>query len=54
MIGNKWETYLDLLQADYTEGWVPQLPLLLLLPHVLLSAACPRRCCPGWGLLCNG
>ena len=22
VIGNKWDTYLDLLQADYTEGWV--------------------------------
>ncbi|KAK1301736.1 DNA-directed RNA polymerases I, II, and III subunit RPABC5 [Acorus calamus] len=24
VIGNKWDTYLDLLQADYTEGtWPP-------------------------------
>ncbi|KAH0859951.1 hypothetical protein HID58_088212, partial [Brassica napus] len=23
VIGNKWDTYLDLLQADYTEGGVP-------------------------------
>lgn len=23
VIGNKWDTYLDLLQADYTEGWAP-------------------------------
>lgn len=22
VIGNKWETYLYLLQADYSEGWV--------------------------------
>lgn len=22
VIGNKWDTYLDLLQADYTEGCV--------------------------------
>ena len=22
VIGNKWEAYLGLLQAEYTEGWV--------------------------------
>lgn len=22
MVGNKWDTYLDLLQAEYSEGWV--------------------------------
>ena len=34
VIGNKWDTYLDLLQADYSEGYVagardgaPSLPL---------------------------
>ena len=25
VIGNKWDTYLDLLQAEYTEGYVYQL-----------------------------
>lgn len=22
IVGNKWEAYLGLLQAEYTEGWV--------------------------------
>jgi DNA-directed RNA polymerases I, II, and III subunit RPABC5 len=24
VIGNKWETYLDLLQAEYSEGYVDE------------------------------
>lgn len=26
VIGNKWDTYLDLLQADYSEGYVQAFP----------------------------
>lgn len=28
IVGNKWEAYLGLLQAEYTEGWVLFLRLL--------------------------
>ncbi|MBA0772788.1 hypothetical protein Gotri_008111, partial [Gossypium trilobum] len=28
VIGNKWDTYLDLLQADYTEGFLTTSPPL--------------------------
>ncbi len=25
IVGNKWEAYLGLLQAEYTEGWVREI-----------------------------
>lgn len=47
VIGNKWEAYLGLLQAEYTEGWVFLLvieygnwPLSYPCQHVLLCVTC--------------
>ncbi|MBA0711618.1 hypothetical protein Golax_010780 [Gossypium laxum] len=49
VIGNKWDTYLDLLQADYTEG-VNRPKLVCLIDGYLLRALKESYLGPLWGL----
>jgi DNA-directed RNA polymerase I, II, and III subunit RPABC5 len=44
VIGNKWETYLSLLQADFSEGYVSRccrFVMFLLVPYTVPSATHP-------------
>lgn len=41
IVGNKWEAYLGLLQAEYTEGWEQMLKLLFVIEQDGLSDPFP-------------
>jgi len=48
VIGNKWETYLSLLQADFSEGYVQYYRRLLFCVLVVSRKSC-RFCCLAFG-----